>query len=328
MKTIALTVVAVVAVANGVPAYPNSYDEQLASLGKEFVGCLDGHSRERVAAVDFTDLQLRNSELGRLMAEELSTELVRQGTGKSFMVLDRQHLQLILKEHQLTATGLVDPKNSKKLGQFAGIDTLITGNVVELESTIRLTVKALDTETAAILCASRGDIEKSQTMREIGAISIGSPTTSNKSTARLPTDEDEREEPVPTSHHGPLTVYLDSINKTSNGKKVQIVTRLTNTSEKSVSLTINPEELPVLLDNTGSEWTMKKISGIAIDQQNGQIHIWTAFEPGVDYPISFVFESEGSAGTEFSLTSTFLIRGGNPYKPTRIPVGLTKLRTR
>jgi len=33
-------------------------------------------------------------------------------------------------EHKLTATGLVDPENAKKLGMFAGVDALVLGTMV------------------------------------------------------------------------------------------------------------------------------------------------------------------------------------------------------
>ena len=51
---------------------------------------------------------------------------------RDFSVLDRADLKKILAEHKLTALGLVDPDNAKKLGQFAGVDALIMGNMVQL----------------------------------------------------------------------------------------------------------------------------------------------------------------------------------------------------
>jgi len=39
---------------------------------------------------------------------------------RDFSVLDRANLNSILAEHKLTAKGLVDPENAKKLGMFSG----------------------------------------------------------------------------------------------------------------------------------------------------------------------------------------------------------------
>jgi hypothetical protein len=83
--------------------------------------------RKTVAVVDFTDLCGNVSRFGRYLAEELSGTLV--GDAKGFRVMDRTHLQAILQEHKLATTGLIDPQTARKLGQFAGVDTLVTSFV-------------------------------------------------------------------------------------------------------------------------------------------------------------------------------------------------------
>jgi TolB-like protein len=114
--------------------------------------------RKTVAVVDFTDLEGNATRLGRFLAEEVSVDLVAQA--KDFDVIDRTHLKVILEEHRLSATGLIDPATARKLGQIAGADALLTGTMTPLGDSIRLNLKVLDTQTAKMLTAASTDIPK------------------------------------------------------------------------------------------------------------------------------------------------------------------------
>lgn len=112
-----------------------------------------------VAVVDFTDLQGRVTELGRYYAEELSIALVNAPGG--FKVIDRGHLKALLAEHKFQTSGVVDEKTAAELGRIAGVNILITGTVTEIEGSLRLAVKALNTKSAAIQAAVSVSMGKS-----------------------------------------------------------------------------------------------------------------------------------------------------------------------
>jgi hypothetical protein len=83
-----------------------------------------------------------------------------------------------LAEHKLTTSGLVDPENAKKLGQFAGVDAIVIGIVTPLSGTIRLTVEVLATDSAKVLAAASGDIPKTNSIRQVmGEKEIPEPTS-------------------------------------------------------------------------------------------------------------------------------------------------------
>src|SRR4030042_2668524 len=101
-------------------------------------------SVSKVAVVDFLDLQGSMTELGRFLAEEMSLNLTQinqhgkidfQGKvltpGKDrntfFDIIDRTHLATLLKEHQLSMTGVVEPSIRRKIGEISGVDALVTG---------------------------------------------------------------------------------------------------------------------------------------------------------------------------------------------------------
>src|SRR5258708_852180 len=132
-----------------VPAFAqtNDMDTELQSLAEKIAVPIKEHDKKKVAVIDFTDLQGTTSgELGKYIAEQLTVNLV---IGKrEFSVLDRANLKSILAEHKLTAKGLIDPDNAKKLGQFAGVDALILGNIIPKSKTTSLTAKVITTDTA------------------------------------------------------------------------------------------------------------------------------------------------------------------------------------
>jgi len=96
-------------------AQQNDLKQIASSLARD----MNAGNRHTVTVADFTDLQGNVTELGRFISEELSTQLVIEA--KSFTVVERIQLAAILKEHQISVSGLVDPATIRKLGQFAGV---------------------------------------------------------------------------------------------------------------------------------------------------------------------------------------------------------------
>ena len=123
-------------------------------------------------ALTFTDLQGNVSELGRYLAEELSGVLAEEAHG--FRVVDRSHLKVILQEHKLASTGLIDPQTARQLGRFTGVDTLVTGTITSaFGDSVRVSVKALDAETAEIIAQSHADVPKTKAVDELLQHGIG-----------------------------------------------------------------------------------------------------------------------------------------------------------
>jgi len=136
--------------------------------------------RKSVGVVDFTNLDGNPTELGRYLAEEFSDALF--GEAKGFEVIDRTHLRAILQEHKLATTGLINPSTAKVLGQFAGVDTLVTGTITPFEEHVHISLKVLDTETAKLLAADTVDIARTKTISDlIGPGVAGTPSLNSGS---------------------------------------------------------------------------------------------------------------------------------------------------
>jgi len=162
-----------------------AYEREINTLSISIAEKIAKSGKKTIAVVDFTDLQGNITELGRFLAEELSSELV--SAGKAFEVVDRMHLRTILSEHKLSLTGLMDPKTVKKLGQISGVDAILIGTVTPFGESIRLSVKVLATDTAKIIGSSRGNIPKTDAIEEL--LGKGIETTAKVTGRRLPARE-------------------------------------------------------------------------------------------------------------------------------------------
>lgn len=156
--------VVAIAVAGSSGASAQSLDKEMAGLGSKISTSLSEQQYRNVAAIDFTDLQGQPTELGRFLSDQLAVEIVSAG---SVSMLDRANIKSILAEHKLTVEGLVDPANAKKLGEFAGVDVLITGTVTALDSSIVLTVKAIATSSSRIVAAGKVSFPKTSEIQQL-----------------------------------------------------------------------------------------------------------------------------------------------------------------
>lgn len=197
-------------------------DSELTKLSEDLAAKIQTNGCKKVTVLDFTDLQGNSSELGRYIAEQLAVNLVLQK--RQFSVLDRANLKSILAEHKLTATGLVDPENAKKLGKFAGVDALVIGNITPIGSKITSTVKVITTETAEIVCAAKARFQADESTEKLLSQSVSETDYASK-----------QEVKTPDSYSIQLSNILVKVEKFNvvNGNQFSISIQLKNTSTKS-----------------------------------------------------------------------------------------------
>lgn len=121
--------------------------------------------RKTVAVVDFTDLQGCVTELGRYMAEDISVALL--DNAKGFEVIDRTSLRVLMQEHKLASTGIIDPATARQLGKIAGVDALVTGTIAPLSDSVHVSAKVLDTESAKMLGGITAEIPRTKAVDEL-----------------------------------------------------------------------------------------------------------------------------------------------------------------
>lgn len=233
------------------------FDGAVGALAEKLSGQVAKAGVKRVAVADFTDLQGVPTELGRVIAEQISIGLI--STRDGFGVMDRANLNRILAEHRLTAAGLVDPDNAKKLGQFAGVDAIVVGNAIPFTDDALITVKIIVTETAEIVGALQGRIPLSADIKDLAGrtVAAGGGDAGVAAPTGLPRFE----------RHG-IRVEIESIRSTNAG--LVVVARIRNGGRRAVALLVNGNESQVTCDR-GFTHFFESAAGIGQFQRSGAV---------------------------------------------------------
>ncbi|MBC8427127.1 MAG: hypothetical protein H8E00_00565 [Deltaproteobacteria bacterium] len=222
-----------------------AYEEEIKDISANMARDIADAGKKTIAVADFTDLQGNVTELGRFLAEEFSVALA--GAGTRFEVVDRIHLKSIIREHNLSATGMIDPKTARKLGKIAGVQALITGTVTPFGDNVRVTVKILDTETAKIIGASTANIAKTKAIEELLArgIETRSPYQQPASSQYRPPAGTNMTKKV-----GPLVITMKKI-MISRGQVI-VALGFFNGSDKGFKMGRQKSPYPSLTDEKGN----------------------------------------------------------------------------
>ena len=241
-------------------ALAQDMDKELSDLAEKLAAPIKEQGKKKIAVVDFTDLQGSSSgELGKYIAEQLTVNMVM---GKrDFSMLDRANLKSILAEHKLTAMGLIDPENAKKLGQFAGVDALILGTIVPKGNDISLTAKIITTDTAVVIGAARAQFKSDDVVKEL----VAKPATTDGLTAATA--------PPPPKLFGDLQAKVLSISLLpDNGsygfaRLTMIVTNASDSITYGVAVDGDFYNTFNLSNDRGDEFKATEVSGIGTGGQ-------------------------------------------------------------
>jgi TolB-like protein len=141
------------------------FETEVSNLTNTVAAAVEKADLKAITVANFTDLRGNDSELGRFLADEVSTKLIM--TNKGFTVVDRLNFKKILKEHKMTTSGLTNPDNAKKFGQLAGVDAIIIGTATPLGDNVHVTIKVLVTDSAKLVGAALGDLPKTVSIQEL-----------------------------------------------------------------------------------------------------------------------------------------------------------------
>ncbi len=94
-------------------------------------------ARPAIAVLDFNTHGLTSDWYGSFQPGVALSDLLtdRMVNADRFNVVDRSHLSSTLSEHQLGASGEVDPQSAVTAGRLIGARYLVTGNILQLDQT-------------------------------------------------------------------------------------------------------------------------------------------------------------------------------------------------
>jgi TolB-like protein len=279
-------------------AQQNDLKQIASSLARD----INAGNRHTITVADFTDLQGNVTELGRFISEELSTQLVIDA--KSFGVVERIQLAAILKEHQISVSGLVDPATIRKLGQFAGVDAIVTGTLVPFSDSVRLTAKVLDVSTAKVIAVSTADLPRTKAIDDLLSRGISSGVSTGQSGGRSPNPAARPAAAVSLEQNEYLFTVKSCVRR---GDKAFCSGSVTNKADKLRALVIYSGDWTTAVDNNGNSYNSDQIG---IGQANGGGQAQLMPELPTNFFVSFPAVEQGA--TTISLVLAYAGEGVQP----------------
>lgn len=108
----------------------------------------------RVAISTFAEVGSETSrlELGRVVAELMSVELAQR---PPFVVVERDRLDQVMREHRLADLGVIDEGTVSKFGKILGAESLVSGTVSAVGPRFLVTIRQVDVESGRVLSSGQ-----------------------------------------------------------------------------------------------------------------------------------------------------------------------------
>ncbi|MCH8146307.1 MAG: glucose-1-phosphate thymidylyltransferase RfbA [Gemmatimonadetes bacterium] len=231
--------------------------ESLLEAGT-FVSMLEARQGLKVACPEEIAWQMGLVDTAQLrrLAEELSIELLNVGRALGVGVITRNSLQALIAEHKLVSQGLIDRETAAEMGRISGASVLITATAFELpDGILRLSVVALDTESAAMLAGQIVNVALPEGMLGLMQRDVVSldPVAANDTLGR------PRSEPAYQNDFLSVAVELASVRES----QVSLSLTFENKTRETVALVCTNAWV---VDNMSNTWQANRLGGMAYFQ--------------------------------------------------------------
>ncbi len=139
-------------------------NDGLDDLTSQIIEEMGIQKKSKIAIIEFSDLEGNKIKMGKYIAEELTTRLFKT---KKFDVVERSMLEKILKEQQLSLTGLLDEESAKQLGKILGVDAICSGTITDLSNTIKINARLVSTETGSLFSVASIEVKKDPSVNKL-----------------------------------------------------------------------------------------------------------------------------------------------------------------
>lgn len=130
----------------------------LRGLARDLAKGLRREKVERIAVLDFRHPDGTRDNGCSIVRERLTTYLASDSDAD---VIERRHLEKVLSELKLEISGVIDPRETHKLGKVLGVGAIVTGTLHELDrDTVEVNARLIHTQTGRILAAGLTTVER------------------------------------------------------------------------------------------------------------------------------------------------------------------------
>lgn len=196
--------------------------------------------------------------LSNYIIQELVSNAVND---KIFKVVDRQQLDLIREELNFQLSGEVDDHAAVAIGKFLGAQTIVSGSVTSLPNRYRISIRALNVQTAEVQGQFNRNIDTSQLITAFlqQAPSAGSRTPQTLPPESIPSVADITGLPFGASVSGYIAAgreYWYSVRPTASG----VVTVETTGNTDTYMHAYNADFMELAVNDDGGEERNAKIT--------------------------------------------------------------------
>ena len=124
----------------------------------------------KIGIIEFQSLneEAKKDILGKVFSEVLTTSFVNS---EAFKIIEREQIEKVVKEFQLTQSGIIDTSSAKQIGKMVGADAILTGSVIKIGDDLRVDARIIDVESGIILTAEKtmgkADLKSIGTMADL-----------------------------------------------------------------------------------------------------------------------------------------------------------------
>ncbi len=121
----------------------------------------------RIAVVPFvpSNSEETSKAFGEYLTESITGKLSEKP--QKFKMFERQRLDAVFKENELTLGGMMKPSEALKIGQLLPIDALFSGTYTKLKSYIDISGRLIDVSSGEILTSYSGRIKLSKNIKTL-----------------------------------------------------------------------------------------------------------------------------------------------------------------
>ncbi|MEW4923536.1 FlgO family outer membrane protein [Algibacter sp. 2305UL17-15] len=158
--------------------FAQDFDSKFEKLAQDLSHKIDTKGKKKIAVWGFVTEGGERTALGNYLTEDFSIYMTN--FADNFEIIDRKHLDIILKEHKLNSEGYIDKATAKELQKIIAVDAIVTGTYTVLSSTIKVRAKALDTETALQFAANMTSLPMNEDVNSYLGIAVNGGNNPNK----------------------------------------------------------------------------------------------------------------------------------------------------
>jgi len=224
-------------------------DDQINQLTAQIISSFNQSNVQKIAVIEFADLEGNVTQLGRFIAEEVITRIFTTGR---FEVVERNLLNKVLAEQKLGMSGYIDQETAISLGQILGVDAIITGSITDLGTNVKINARLISTETGSVFAVASVNVYKDDTIKLLLGESISHQNTDSGTATKQQSGLKK-----PIVEHGIQFVLKECF---FTNETVSVIFDVTNLDmDKNISLLNTKEKSYIrIIDDKGREFKSRE----------------------------------------------------------------------